>query len=53
MTPKGHNSLKFNIQRNIDSERYYDVAEIKPSHNEDFNTFTNESPSGEFTNFIK
>ncbi len=52
-TPKGHNSRKFIIQRSKDSEKFYDVAEIKPSQNEEFNTFTDESPSGGFINHYR
>ena len=53
MTPKGHNSRKFIIQRSKDSEKFYDVAEVKPSQNEEFNTFTDESPAGGFTNHYR
>ena len=30
-TPKGHNSRKFIIQRRKDSEKFYGVAEVKPT----------------------
>ena len=53
MTPKGHNSRKFIIQRSKDSEKFYDVAEVKPTQNHELNTFTDESPAGGFTNHYR
>lgn len=53
VTPKGHNSRKFIIQRSKDAEKFYDVAELKPTHNEDLNTFIDETPSGGFTNHYR
>jgi hypothetical protein len=53
MTPKGHNSRKFIIQRSKDAEKFYDISEVKPSQNEDLNTFIDESPAGGFTNHYR
>ena len=43
MIPKEPNSRKFIMQRSIDLESFYDVAEIEYSHNEDFDAFTDKS----------
>jgi hypothetical protein len=53
VTPKGHNSRKFIIQRSKDAEKFYDLAELKPTQNEDLNTFIDETPSGGFTNHYR
>ena len=53
MIPKEPNSRKFIVQRSIDLESFYDVAEIEHSHNEDFNTFTDKSFRGDSLIFIE
>jgi hypothetical protein len=53
MTPQGHNSRKFIIQRSRDLEKFYDVGEIKPAQNEGLHTFTDENPAGGFTNHYR
>jgi hypothetical protein len=53
MTPQGHNSRKFIIQRSRDLEKFYDVGEIKPAPNEGLHTFTDENPAGGFTNHYR
>lgn len=53
MIPKEPDSHKFIIQRSIDLESFYDVAEIEHSHNEDFNTFTDKSFRGDSLIFIE
>lgn len=53
VTPKAHNSRKFIIQRSRDLEKFYDVAEIKPNHEESLNNFTDESPAGGFINHYR
>ncbi len=52
-TPQGHNSRKFIIQRSRDLEKFYDVAELKPTPNEGLHTFTDENPSGGFINHYR
>lgn len=53
ITPKGHNSRKYIIQRSKETEKFYDVAELKPTQNEEFNTFIDETPSGGFINHYR
>jgi hypothetical protein len=53
MTPQGHNSRKFIIQRSRDLEKFYDVAEVKPAPNEGLHTFTDENASGGFINHYR
>jgi hypothetical protein len=53
MTPQGHNSRKFIIQRSRDLERFYDVAEVKPAQNQGLHTFTDENAVGGFTNHYR
>ena len=52
-TPKGHNSRKYIIQRSRDAEKFYDVVELKPTKNEDLNTYIDDNPSGGFTNHYR
>lgn len=53
VTPKGHNSRKFIVQRSKDAEKFYDVAELKPPQNENMNVFIDETPAGGFTNHYR
>lgn len=53
ITPKGHNSRKFIIQRSKDLEKFYDITEVKPTRNQDLNTFIDESPMGGFINHYR
>jgi hypothetical protein len=53
ITPAGHNSRKFIVQRSRDLEKFYDVAEIKHVEKEGINTFTDENPAGGFINHYR
>ena len=53
ITPQGHNSRKFIVQRSKDLEKFYDVGEIKKVDSEGINTFTDENPAGGFTNHYR
>jgi hypothetical protein len=53
ITPAGHNSRKFIIQRSRDLEKFYDIAELKNADKDGINTFTDENPAGGFTNHYR
>ncbi|MDZ7896891.1 MAG: hypothetical protein U5N85_02525 [Arcicella sp.] len=53
ITPAGHNSRKFIVQRSKDLEKFYDIAEIKNVDKEGINIFTDENPTGGFINHYR
>ena len=53
ITPQGHNSRKFIVQRSKDLEKFYDMGELKNVGNDGINTFTDENPAGGFTNHYR
>lgn len=53
ITPQGHNSRKFIVQRSKDLEKFYDIGEIKHLEKEGINTFTDENPAGGFINHYR
>ncbi|MCU0468382.1 MAG: hypothetical protein MUF58_07255 [Arcicella sp.] len=53
ITPQGHNSRKFIIQRSRDLEKFYDIAELKPTTEEAVHIFTDENPVGGFINHYR
>ena len=53
ITPAGHNSRKFIVQRSKDLEKFYDIAELKHVEKEGINTFTDENPTGGFINHYR
>ena len=53
ITPTGHNSRKFIVQRSRDLEKFYDIGEVKRSDDERINSFIDENPAGGFTNHYR
>jgi hypothetical protein len=53
ITPQGHNSRKFIVQRSKDLEKFYDIGEIKHLGDDGINSFIDENPAGGFINHYR
>lgn len=52
-SPEHHVSKKFIIQRSRDLERFYDIADIKPTKNDGLHSFVDEAPASGFVNYYR